>query len=278
MFHLVKRRRGDGVPQTGAGRSRLKRIESLRRGLSVMDLLQGSGPLSLAELARQSGLAKATLLRILLTLEEAGHARRGLADGLWHPGAQGVHGPAPERRLAQISGPPLDRLCQKVLWPSDVGVYDTRTIRVLETSRRMSPFLVNRVVNYGIHVLPSAMGRAILAWSPEAEREAILDDLRKSDEPHDRLAAHPDKVAQLIEETRARGYATRHPGYFVNVRREALVSAIAVPVLSQGGVIAAVNLSWLTSAATEADLVATALGPLTAAAREIEEGLAAAQA
>ena len=45
------------------------------------------------------------------------------------------------------------------------------------------------VVNYGIHVLPSAMGRAILAWSPEVEREAILDDLRKSDEPHDRLAA-----------------------------------------------------------------------------------------
>ena len=106
--------------------------------------------------------------------------------------------------------------------------------------------------------------------------EAILDDLRKSDEPHDRLAAHPDKVAQLIEETCARGYATRHPGYFVNVRREALVSAIAVPVLSQGRVIAAVNLSWVLSAQSEAEFAAAHLEALRDVAQEIasawEEG------
>ncbi|WP_010139990.1 helix-turn-helix domain-containing protein, partial [Oceanicola sp. S124] len=182
----------------------MKRIESLRRGLEVMELLRDGGPLSLASLSRQSGLAKASLLRILLTMEETGHARRGLGDGLWYPAARAREETDPDRRLSQVSGPPLDRLCQQVLWPSDVGVYHARSIRVLETSRRVSPFLVNRVINYGIHVLPSAMGRAILAWARPGDREAILHDLRHSDEPQTAWPPHPGKVAELIEETRAR--------------------------------------------------------------------------
>lgn len=248
----------------------MKRIESLRRGLMVMDVLREEGPLALSDLSRGTGIAKASLLRILVTMEEAGHASRGLGDGLWHASARNQHSPGPATRLAQVSGPYLDRLCQKVLWPSDVGIYEARKIRVLETSRRVSPFLVNRVVNYGIHVLPSAMGRAILAWSQPDARAALLEDLRAGRGPHDALADHPEKVAQLVEETRARGYALRHPGYFVHARREALVSAIAVPVIVEERVVAAVNLSWVASAQSEADFAATHLASL----REVAEGIA----
>lgn len=247
----------------------MKRIESLRRGLMVMDLLLDTGPMALADLARQTGIAKASLLRILVTMEEAGHARRGLGDGLWHASVRDRPASGPASRLAQVSGPYLDALCQKVLWPSDVGIYQARHIRVLETSRRVSPFLVNKVVNYGIHVLPSAMGRAILAWSTEAEQAAMLADLRGSNGPHDALASHPDKVAQLVRETRARGYAVRHPGYFVHVRREALVAAIAVPVIVRDQVVAAVNLSWVASAQSERDFAAAHLETLWSVAGDI---------
>ena len=252
----------------------MKRIESLRRGLQVMQLLRDEAPLSLAALARRSGLAKATLLRILVTLEDSGHARRGLGDGLWHAAGPVAEETDPDRRLTQVCGPLLDQLCQKVLWPSDVGVYHGGSIRVLETSRRVSPFLVNRVVNYGIHVLPSAMGRAVLAWASDADRAQILADLRNSAEPHDRLAAHPDKVEELIGDTRARGYAVRHPGYFVTVPREALVSAIAVPVMVQQRAIAALNLSWVASAQSEADFATAHLERLQQVAADIARAYA----
>lgn len=251
----------------------MKRIESLRRGLKVMDLLQAGGPLNLADIARATGIAKATLLRILITLEEEGHARRGLSDRLWHAATRDMVAPAADTLLAQVSAPVLDRLCQKVLWPSDVGVYHDGVIQILETSRRLSPFLVNRLVNYDVHVLPSAMGRAILAWSPPEVREDILSTLSGRTSPHDRLAGERDRVSRLIEETLARGYATRHPGYFVAVRREATVSAIAVPVLRHGMAIGAVNLSWVARAQSEADIASAHLDDLRRAAAEIAKAI-----
>ena len=245
-----------------------KQIIALRRGLAVLDLLSSTRSLSLAELAQQTGLAKATLLRILVTLEEAGHARRGLSDNRWRAAGRG--GPMDaDGMLAEVSAPVLDSLCQKVLWPSDVGVYRGGAVYVLETSRLLSPFLVNRVVSYGIHVLPSAMGRAILAWTSDQDRADILNDLRHIDGPYDGMARDPEAVEPLIRETRARGYAVRHPGYFVTTAREAQVSAIAVPVMSGTRAIAAVNLSWVAKAMTEADVVSAHLDDLRAAAEEI---------
>lgn len=249
----------------------VKRIEALGRGLAVLERLEAAGPVGLSELARQCALSKATLLRILLTLEAAGFARRRLADRLWDATARRPPMAAnPHSRLAEIAGPVLDALCQKVLWPSDVGVYDDGAIRVLETSRRLSPFLVNRdVVASRIHVIPSAMGRAIIAWSRRGVRAGIVADLAVQDEPHDRLIHDAPGLARLIGETRERGYAVRHPGYFISVPREARVTAVAVPVIRAGKAIAAINLSWVESAMTEAEFASRHLGDLTRAAAEI---------
>ncbi|RII38186.1 winged helix-turn-helix transcriptional regulator [Pseudooceanicola sediminis] len=270
MFLLKAKWRDVSLDEMGGV---MKRIESLRRGLKVMDLLQAAGPLSLAELARATGIDKATLLRILATLEEEAHARRGLGDGLWYAATRDMVAPAADTLLAQVSAPVLDRLCQKALWPSDVGVYHDGSIQILETSRRLSPFLVNRVVNYDVHVLPSAMGRAILAWSAPETRAEILTTLASRNSPHDRLAGERDRVARLIDETLTRGYAIRHPGYFVAVRREATVSAIAVPVLSRGVAIGAVNLSWVARAQSEADIASAHLEDLRRAAAEIAKAI-----
>lgn len=247
-----------------------KHISALRRGLAVLDLLSSASSLSLAELAQQTGMAKATLLRMLVTLEMAGHARRGLGDNRWR--AAGRAGPADaDGRLAEVSAPVLDGLCQRVLWPSDVGVYRGGAIQVLETLRLLSPFLVNRVVSYGIHVLPSAMGRAILAWTSDQYRKEILRDLCQVRGAHERMAQDPEAVENLVRETRARGYAVRHPGYYVTAAREALVSAIALPVMQGDHAIAAVNLSWVAKAMTEAEVVSSHLEDLRGAVADISD-------
>jgi IclR family mhp operon transcriptional activator len=177
-------------------------------------------------------------------------------------------------RLAEIAGPILDALCQRVLWPSDVGVYDDGAIRVLETSRRLSPFLVNRdVISRRIHVVPSAMGRAILAWSGAEGRERILADLVRHGEPHERPARDAERMGRLLSDTLERGYAVRHPGYYISVPREAQVTAVAVPVLVAGEPVAAINLSWVASAMSEDNFVARNLSDLCASAAEISAGL-----
>ena len=256
-----------------------KQIEALRRGLGVLDLLRAAGPLGLSDLARRSALPKATALRILATLAAAGHARQRLADGLWEASgpdpaaapASGAEG-ATNARLASLAGPVLDRLCAAVLWPSDIGVFERGAVRVLETSRRRSPFVVNRdVMGARIHVMFSAMGRAILAGQDEAGRAALVAALRREGDARDRAACTDARAARLVAETRARGYAVREPGYFVTTPGEGRVSAIALPVMAQGRALAAVNLSWVSGAVCAEAVRTTYLPRLAAAAQEIAD-------
>lgn len=247
----------------------VKEIDALARGLQVVRLLERTGPLGLSALARAAGLPKASALRILVTLQAEGFARRRLTDRRWQV-AGSTAGTEEHARLAEVAGPVLDDLCHRVLWPSDVGVYEDGAIRVLETSRSLSPFLVNRdITQQAIHVLPSAMGRAILAWSSPARQAAILRDLAAKPGRHDSPARDPALVEPMIRDTRARGYARRVPGYFVSTPREANVTAVALPVIVAGEAVAAINLSWVSSALSEAEFETRHLAALQDAARTL---------
>ncbi len=251
----------------------MKTIRALARGLEVMRTLETAGPATLHDLARRTGLPKPTLLRVLLTLEQEGYIRRGIGDRLYHHTVRSVRLPEDGWKavLAEVAAPVLDRLCNAVLWPSDLGIYEDGVIHVQETTRRLSPFLMNRdVLSADIHVLPSAMGRAVLAWSGEGRREAILRQLAVSGRPHDATAARDrPAVEALLRETVAQGYACRQRGYYLTHRREAEVSAIARPILVKGEAIGAVNLTWVSSALSESQFVSRYLDRLSAAASEI---------
>lgn len=255
----------------------VKSIRALERGLAVLDALAREGPMTLQGLAEETGLSKATLSRLLLTLEAAGYARRGLGDRLWRanmrPGQPS--GDQTAIVLAEVAGPILDRLCQEILWPSDIGVYAEGAIRVLETSRLVSPFVVNQdVLTSRVHVLPSAMGRAILGWADDATRTYMLGQLSLSDDPQDLPSRDPARVAAMITEARSQGYATRNPGYFIRSRREPAMRAIAVPVIVEERLVGAINLTWIHSAGSETAFIRQHLCRLETAAGDIAQAFA----
>ncbi len=61
----------------------VKSINALARALDVLQLLQSSGALTLAELHRLTGIPKASLLRILKTLMERCVTLRRMFDNVW---------------------------------------------------------------------------------------------------------------------------------------------------------------------------------------------------
>ncbi|MCT7377873.1 helix-turn-helix domain-containing protein [Chelativorans salis] len=257
--------------------SGVKTIRALSRGLAVMRSLEADGPAALYELAARTGLSKPTLLRVLLTLEQEGYVRRGIGDQLYHHTVRTVPNAESGWKavVAEVAAPILDRLCSVVLWPSDLGIYEDGAIHVQETTRRLSPFLLNRdVLSAEIHVLPSAMGRAVLAWSRPERRNAILKRLVERGRRADAMARDSEAVEALLKETVGQGYATRMRGYYITHRREADVSAIARPIMVRGEAIGAVNLTWVSSALGEREFAARYLGKLNAAARDINEALA----
>jgi IclR family mhp operon transcriptional activator len=257
-------------------------IRSLERGLRVLQALHDRPIASLHELYKETGISKPALLRILQTLENSGFVARRLADGHYRISSNVtnlVHKRDRYEAVAEAAAPVLDRLCQKVSWPSDLMVPAGDHMEVRESSRVRTPFSIyflNHRVGTPVNWVLTAVGRAYLAFCPDKERERILELLRKSDKPENRLARDAKLFERILAETRAQGYATRDPsfsgGYYGRPFPDGL-SGIAVPLIDRGRVHGVINLIWVKAARSVDSMVRDHLADLQAAAAEIAESL-----
>jgi IclR family mhp operon transcriptional activator len=258
-------------------RSGAETMRTLERGLMVLEALDRSDCLSLHDLHQSTSLPKSTLLRVLATLEKTGHARRRIADRGWRRTARrpALSASATQDRLIDIGGEVLDEMCGRLAWPSDLAVYHAGAMEILETTRRKSPYVMNRLaIGFRVPVLLSGLGRAWLAFCSDEEREAIIAELIASDDASDRTAQDPVFVNALVAETRAKGYGIRADGY--SVRRSTVedkTSGIAVPIYLEGRIVACINLVWVLTAFDEAAFVRRYLPALRAAADSIQQQL-----
>jgi IclR family mhp operon transcriptional activator len=253
-------------------------VRGLQRGLHVLQVLQANSISSLHDIHRATAISKPSLLRILHTLEQFGMVSRRLADGHYRLSAFANKARKRDRhdRVAEAAAPVLDRLCQKVSWPSDLFVPAGDHMERRETSRQQSPYIghpgsmtrIGQPVNW----LMTGVGRVYLAHCPAHEREDILKRLRKSDQLEDRLARDPKQVERILAETRARGYGTRAAafvgGEYRNPKDDGL-AGIAVPLLDRTRVYGSINVLWIRTALTVEECAARHLDDLKAAASEI---------
>lgn len=259
-------------------------IRGLERGLQVLRALQSQPIASLHDIYIATAISKPSLLRILHTLERAGLVTRRLADGYYRLST--FSGVVRKRdrydRVAEAAAPVLVRLCEKVKWPSDLMVPAGDHMERRETSRPHSPFILQsnldgHLVGERVGWLMTGVGRAYLAWCPEKEREGILQRLRKSDKPWDRLARDPKRLDKILSETRQRGYATRDPGFvggtYDGPQRDDALAAIVVALSDGTRVHGSINILWIKTAFTVEEFAARHLVDLQAAAREIVSSL-----
>ncbi|WP_282606348.1 IclR family transcriptional regulator C-terminal domain-containing protein [Pelagibius sp. Alg239-R121] len=253
----------------------VKTIRALERGLQVLELL-GAGPTaSLEDLHRRSGLAKATLLRILRTAIEAQWVHRRPSDGHYQL-ARAVQDLGNqigrEHILCEVGAPYLQDLQRVVGWPSDIAVSPSPgQVEILETSRFRAPFAINRlVVGFRPSMAFSALGRVYLAFLDPGEREPHLKWLAEFGRQHERRYVSSPAFRQELEETRERGYGRREPGYWGRVvDHGAELGAIAVPIFDGERVQAALNLVWIGSVMSQEEVTARYLNRLKTAADAI---------
>lgn len=257
----------------------VKSITALSRGLLVLQRLQATGALTLADLHRQTGIPKATLLRILKTLGESGAVWQRMVDGAWVPSfslAEMAGRMDREHQLVEVASPVLADLTARVEWPSVLAVPRLTHMEVLETNAARAYF--DRIplgpVGFQVNVLRSASGRAFIAFCEAPVREAILETLRRSERKGDRLARLPERVAAIRAETRAQGFGLRDPdfgGHFDEGRsthddgRESL----ALPIRLGPHVPGTLNITWTRRALPRARALALLVPRAREAAAEI---------
>jgi IclR family mhp operon transcriptional activator len=254
-------------------------IRALERGIEVLAVLQSNSICSLRDIHRETRIPKPSLLRILKTFEQAGIVSRRLADGQYRMSMFTRATRKRDRydRVAEAAAPVLDRLCRKVLWPSDLFVPAGNCMERRETSRPHTPFFIYPGDFKGVTVranwLMTGVGRAYLAYCPDQERDAIIRRLRKSDKPENQLARDPKRLERILAETRARGYATRDPsfvgGSYGQPPFDDGLAAIVVPLRDRDRVHGSINILFVKTAYTVQQFTARHLADLQAAAQEI---------
>ena len=261
----------------------VKSIQALARGLEVLQLLQTSGALTLHDLHRLSSIPKASLLRILKTLKDQGLVWRRMADDAYVPSfslAELAGRMDREQELVETASPVLEALTAEIRWPSVLAVPRLTHMEVLETNASRAYFddIALGPVGFRVNMLRSASGRAYIAFCEAPVRDAILDSLRRSPHPGDRVARSTDYVDRLIAETRTRGFALRDPDFggdfdagraTADDARDSLGVAIRLEMHVPGSL----NITWKRRALTRDAAVARFAAPAQRAAKEIARRL-----
>lgn len=257
-----------------------KTINALERGLAVLRCLDEAAGKSLAEIHEVTGIPKASLLRILETLEKSRVAWRAIGDGRYRRSislATRRHVDERASHIAEIAAPYLEQLQRKVIWPSDILVYREGNFQVVETSRRQSNLgLVVYRIGFRVDMFLSAPGRAYLAFCPDAERDAIVAQARANPPAIARSrAVLANELTAILEDTRRRGYGSRDPqfgGAETDIQEfDDGLDAIAVPIRRGDQVLACMNLVWPRKYKLKAKIVADHLGDLQATAQAIAD-------
>ncbi|MFD9037516.1 IclR family transcriptional regulator domain-containing protein [Streptomyces bottropensis] len=259
---------------TGTSKQELGRefIESLARGLTVITSFgEGRAELTLTEVARATGLARATARRALITLEHLGYVESYDRVFRLTPRVLGLGFPP-------LSMLPLPRIAAPHLAELSARVHDSASLAVLTgggdevqytarvaTSRIMS---VNITLGTRLPAYATSLGRVMLADLlpkaplPPPERLVPLTPQTITDRP---------ELLTVLKRVRAAGYA------LVDGELEEGLRSVAVPVRERGGrVVAAVNVAMHSSRRSVEECVEEVLPQLRDAVGRIEEELAVA--
>lgn len=254
-------------------------VQSLRRGLCLLTEVSASGGLRPAELARRLGLPRPTVYRLLETLEEEGFVSRSSSDGRFRVTLRasnlgaGYNGSA---ALSHVAGPVLTALGRQLVWPVDLVTCHAGSMVVQETTHARSPLSLDQgMIGKRLPLLRTASGRAYLAYCSRDERAALLDYLRRIDDPADRPFLLEATVDALIRQVRAAGYATRsNAGVPIPGTSASKTSSIGVPVLSGDVLQGCLAVIWLAEAVSFPEANARFLSAMRQAAALIGERLA----
>lgn len=259
---------------TGASKQELGRefVESLARGLTVLTAFgESRAELTLTEIARATGLARATARRALITYEHLGYVETHGRTFALTPRVLSLGFPPLSRTsLPEIAAPHLAELAGRVQESASLAILSTDSgtgsgAEIQYTARAAARRIVSAHITVGTRVpaYPTSMGRVLLVGIPEAERQ--VRDLAPLAPLTPHTVTDPTAFARVLTEVREQGYA------LVSEELEEGLRSIAVPVRDRTGrVVAAVNVAMHTTRRTAENCVTEVLPELYGTASRIE--------
>jgi IclR family pca regulon transcriptional regulator len=237
--------------------------QSLERGLSILSSFKSDRPLlGVSELAREIGLSRSTTHRYVATLAALGYLEQDELTRRYRLGPRVVDlgfSAINSMELREISVPHLQRLSDETGHTVNMAILDGPDVVYVERCR--SSRQGQREIDLNLHVgsrLPAyctSLGKVLLAYLGDEEREAVLDRIEFTRRGPNALTSRRALQAEL-EQVRHRGLAVNNEELAFGLR------SIAAPVRGHSGeAAAAINLAVHRSWVSVEDLVKR-FGPL----------------
>lgn len=251
-----------------------KAVRVFARGLAVLAALNRHGAASALDLARETGLPRASVYRLLQTLIEEGYVARSPSDERFVLRLKVrllADGFEDEHWIGAIAAPALLGLTQRILWPCDVATQEGTRMIIRETTHRVAPLSVDHgMAGRAISLTGSSTGLAYLSALPRTQAQALARLALEADlpDPAAREAALA-RVMRQVAQARRQGYALRQAGPIWPH-----TGAIAMPIRHEGRAIGSINTVWMARVISAEEGLRRCLAPLRATAAQIEAGLA----
>jgi IclR family pca regulon transcriptional regulator len=244
-------------------------INSLARGLEVISAFSRNKPrMTLSDMARATGMTRATVRRLLLTLVREGYAQ---TDGKYFSLQPKVlklgFAVISSMGIWEVAQPIMNALSERLEESCFAAVLDGYDVTYV--ARATSDRLVNIGISVGsrapVHAVST--GRVLMAALPDDKLQKYLDE-GEFERVTNYTTVSKVKLREEIEEVRARGWA------IVDQELEVGLRSISVPIRgSDGTVIAALNVCCPSSRISPEDIRTRILAELLTASRDITAGL-----
>ncbi|HEX5497507.1 MAG TPA: IclR family transcriptional regulator C-terminal domain-containing protein [Mycobacteriales bacterium] len=217
---------------------RADHVRALERGLAVLRAFAGERSLTLSEVARRTGLTRATARRFLITLDRLGYLRRDGRDFALTPKVLELgHSYLSSLDLAALARADMEALVARTHESSSAAVLDGSEIVYVARVPTRQIMTVSLGVGSRLPAFATAMGRVLLADLPADRLGCVLaaSDLRQWTP---RTRTDPAELAAEIATVAARGWA------LVDQELELGLRSVAAPLRDAAGrVVAALNVS-----------------------------------
>ena len=247
----------------------MKTVNALQRGLNVLKVINECGGCKIKDLQTLVNMPKATIIRMVKTLHQAGYVTRD-PSGAYKVAAKVMslsNRYDLDEDLMIAAGPVLAELRRDITWPSDLASFDGDAMVILDTGKDPGTLGLNRSRGSRLPVLTTSLGRAYLAFCEPAEQAEVLKHLLNFEAKQGNSKIALNRIKRILKETRTNGYAAGDAEYLKSTR------AVAVPILVGGQPIATVNLMVVTTAMVMAEVEDKFVQPLQLAAQQIGEAL-----
>lgn len=247
-----------------------KPIHALERGLAVLSAI-GEVGMSPRALATATGFDRATIYRILYTLERNGYLTRSATDHRYRLSGKVralSDGFTDSIWVTQTVLPALGDLFRSVGWPGNVATFDGTGMLVRESTHRFSPLMAHRNMVGRTLPLTSALGQAFLASSSPATRHSLVASMTDGDKTDSSGLAAPEAWEARFKEIAHRGYAR------VTSSQEPGIGAVAKAVMYNGQVLACINVVLPDHVVDTPALLGPVVEQLEGVTRRIEVDLA----